>query len=433
MFHPTKLLALGLDGLSLSQARLLAQNGYTPNLATVLDRAGSLTAHLPDLSPVNWTSFFTASPPEKHGVFGFTRIDPVSKLLDLVDFRQVVVPTLFDRLSNRGLSTVVLNMPNTAPVRPIRGAVVAGFPARDLSTSIFPLSLAGKLHASRYLIEPDFDPVAHDPERLFALLGSSLARRRTALDILWNRDWDAFFFVLTETDRLFHFHFDAVVSPCHPLHNAAMSFFHQWDVLIGELFERFDALPEPKRFLVLADHGFGPLSTEVDLNRLLYESGFLKTTAPLEPHRNELDASIIAPESWAFALDPGRILLLNDRFPGGRVKPADEPKLLKDIAALLSGLTLNGLRVMERVCTAAELGHTAETPQAPDLLALPAYGFETKAKWNRSDVFTASPRRGTHRPEDAIFYDSQGEVADAPAQVGRLVAQCFGLDEEVIS
>ena len=94
MLARPRLAVLGLDGLPLSLARELAPR--LPNLAGLLDKAGSIEAELPELSPVNWTSLATGEGPEIHGVFGFTRLDPRSYELSLTDATHVSCPTLFD-------------------------------------------------------------------------------------------------------------------------------------------------------------------------------------------------------------------------------------------------------------------------------------------------------------------------------------------------
>ena len=63
-----RLVVLGLDGLPLTLAHSLAASGRLPNLSRLLEiDAAEITAELPELSPVNWTSFTTATGPGRHG------------------------------------------------------------------------------------------------------------------------------------------------------------------------------------------------------------------------------------------------------------------------------------------------------------------------------------------------------------------------------
>jgi predicted AlkP superfamily phosphohydrolase/phosphomutase len=429
-----RLVVLGLDGLPLRLARalVLSDGPSLPNLARLTAQASSITAELPELSPVNWTSFFTASGPGKHGVYGFTVLDPASYALRIASFSDVRVPTIFDRLGERGLVSRVLNLPNMAPAKLLRGMLVAGFVAESLDAAVYPLFLLGPLKAAGYRIEGDTTRGAAEPEYLLAQLRQSLAARRAALDLLWpDLAWDLFVCVLTETDRLFHFLFPAVEQAEHPLHAACLAFLAEWDALVGEVLARYDALPEPKRLLVLADHGFCALEREVDVNRVLVEAGLLRLGRPA---RDEWDAGVISSESRAFALDPGRVYLhRQDRFARGRVTKAEAPTLKQDIRDLLLGLTWEGRRVMNTVLDARELygeGAAGDAPDGqPDLVCVPEPGFDLKAKFDRTEVFGVYGRFGMHRPEDAIFCDTAGGI-DAPVRVrdvGRLVLEHFGL------
>ncbi|OGR34167.1 MAG: phosphodiesterase [Desulfovibrionales bacterium GWA2_65_9] len=429
-----RLVVLGLDGLPLRLAKALSP--HLPNLARLTAQASSIEAELPELSPVNWTSFFTAEGPGEHGVYGFTILDPASYGLRIANFTDVRCPTIFDRLGERGLVSRVLNLPNMAPARALRGMLVAGFVAPSLEAAVYPPFLLGPLKAAGYRIEGDTTRGSADPEYLLAQLRQSLAARRAALDILWpDLAWDLFVCVLTETDRLFHFLYPAVERPEHPLHAACLGFLAEWDALIGEVLARYDALSEPKRLIVLADHGFCTLEQEVDINRVLRQAGYLHLSRPA---RDEWDAGVISADSRAFALDPGRVYLhRRERFSRGCVAEAETPALLRDLSALLLGLTWEGRRVMNRVLDGRELYQGREVVDAPDLVCVPEPGFDLKAKFDRAGVFGLCGRFGMHRPEDAIFFDSKA-TASATASattsrptrvrdVGRLVLEYFGL------
>ncbi len=427
----SRLLVLGLDGLPLRLAKALASNypERLPNLARLAAFAGGIEAELPELSPVNWTSFFTGVGPGEHGVYGFTLLDPASYGLRIANFSDVRAPTIFDRLGERGLVSRVLNLPNMAPARPLRGMLVAGFVAPSLDAAVYPPFLLGPLKAAGYRIEGDTTRGSSDPGYLLGQLRQSLDARRAALNLLWpDLAWDLFVCVLTETDRLFHFLFPAVERPGHPLHAACLAFLVQWDALIGAVLERFDALPGPKRLLVLADHGFCSLVQEVDLNRVLLDAGFLRLS---RPGRDEWDAGVISADSRAFALDPGRVYLhSHDRFSRGRVAEADEHALKRDLTALLLGLTWEGQRVMNRVLDGRELYATASTGPAPsgqpDLVCVPEPGFDLKAKFDRRGIYGLCGRFGMHRPEDAIFCDTGGATPARVRDVGQLVLEHFG-------
>lgn len=418
-----RLVILGLDGLPLALAHALGPR--LPNLARLLPIARPIEAELPELSPVNWTSFFTAEGPGVHGVHGFTVLDPQTYGLRIANFRDVRVPTIFQRLGEAGLVSRVLNLPNMAPAAPLRGMLVAGFVAESLEQAVFPPFLLGPLKGAGYVVEGDTTRGAGEPEYLLDQLRRSLAGRRAALNLLWpDLAWDLFVCVLTETDRLFHFLFPAVEDEGHALHGACLAFLREWDRLVGEVLDRFDALPEPKRLVAFADHGFCRLETEVDLNRALCEAGFLKYGRPA---RDEWDAAVIGENARAFALDPGRIVLHRQaRFAKGKVREDEAAGLKAEIKQLLGALTWQGRRVMKQVLDGREL-YGCEN--APDLVCVPERGFDLKARFDRAEIFGHFGRHGMHTPDDVFFADTRDDGrAQRLRDTGRIVLKYFGLD-----
>ena len=422
---PRKRMAvLGLDGLPLSLAAELGKS--LPNIRRLAQRATSVRAELPELSPVNWTSFYTAEGPEKHGVFGFSRLDPETYKTSVADSSHVRCPTVFDRLGEAGLVSRVVNLPNTYPARPLRGMLVAGFVAHDLEHAVHPPFLAAELAKAGYKLEADTSRKNRDPDFLLAELRRTLASRLHGLDMLWaDLSWDLFVHVFTETDRLFHFFMDAVKDFTHPHHLECLRFLADWDEAIGVFLDKYDALPEPKRLMVLADHGFTELKTEVCVNTWLKHQGLLTLSGP---PANGWDATVIGPSAKAFALDPGRIYVhAKDRFARGRVTGKEKPGLVEAIRSGLMRLTWQGERVMEHIYTADELYPGAPEDQRPDLVCEPRPGFDLKAKFDRQDVFGLHGRTGTHTADGAIFLDTGGSRPQRMRDTGRVLLKYFNL------
>lgn len=470
---PSRLVILGLDGLPYSLACALCQEGHTPNLARLMGPnqkhshntapyVGSMQAELPELSPVNWTSFYTGEGPEEHGIFGFTRIHSTTYELSLADFSQVQVPTIFDKLGGHGYTSRIINLPNTYPARglnysqlstlqPSNNAncmMISGFVAHDLPRAVFPPFLMGPLMANGYKLEADTSRGGRDPYYLLQELRATLASRRAALHLLWpDLAWHCFVFVLTETDRLFHFLWDAVVDKHHAMHTPCMDFLKEWDALIGEVLDLIDTLnasqtkslstPQKTRLMVMADHGFTGLETEVDLNVFLQDEGylFLAPSSPISSQTHnlisprvlpELDASRILPTSLAFALDPSRIYLhTRERFARGHISQAEASSLIPILREKFLRITYQGRPVLKAVHLGQELYQGSYQGIAPDLVCEAHAGFDLKAKFDRTTLFGHFGRTGTHTVHDAFFYDSNGFKAERVRDVGRAVLEHF--------
>ncbi len=419
-----RLVVLGLDGLPLSLAQKLAPQ--LPSLGRLVESAVENTAEIPELSPVNWTSLYTGKGPEEHGVYGFTFIDPENYTLSIADFNKVKSETVFERLGQKGLVCKSINLPNTYPAHPLKGMMISGFVAEELEKAVYPPFLAGRLKEAGYLLEADTSRGIMEPHYLLDQVCATLECRMKALDMLWNDlAWDLFIFVLTETDRLFHFLYPAFEDARHPLHDPCMLFLKKWDAAIGRFLEKYDSLPGEKRLIVMADHGFTSLQTEVDLNVWLMQNGYLSLR---HTPANQWDSTSISDTSRAFALDPGRICIhTHENYSRGCVAREEAPALAEEIREKLMNLTFNGIQVMEKILTGSELYGTAPVGEAPDLVCCAKPGYDLKAKFDRDEIFGFFGRTGTHTLQDAFFYDSQQENPGSVRDAGQMILNWFGI------
>ncbi len=420
-----RVVVLGLDGLSLSLAKGLCSQKNLPGLQYLLQQgASSMRSELPELSPVNWTSFYTGAGPETHGIFGFTRLDPRNYQLQITDFSQVACQTIFDQLGQKQLQSRVINLPNTYPARPIPGILISGFVALELDKAVQPKFLLPRLHQENYKLEADTSKGAKDPDFLLGELQACLRSRQKALELFWpDLAWNVFVLVLTELDRLGHFLFPALKDTAHPWHTPCIELLQDWDRILCQILERFQHLAEPKRLLVLADHGFNQLRQEVDLNAWLTAQGYLQYYCRPQ---NEWDSSIISAQSLAFALDPGRIYLhTRSGFSRGRLQEQDLPRIKQEIKKGLLQISFQGQNVLEAVLDADKLYPGCQLEHMPDLVCVPKSGFELKAKFDRRCIFGLYGRQGVHDHRDAFFWDSQGARVTRVRQAGQQVLDFF--------
>jgi len=425
--RPPRLVLLGLDGVSVRLVEHLAANKCFPAFGELRRHARPMEAHLPELSPVNWTSFFTAAPPGEHGIYGFTDVDPTTGTLFFPDARHVRLPTLFARLGEAGLFSKALNLPALAPVAPCRAVLVAGFPAQDLHQAVWPTPLGNILAAHGYRIEADTERGLDDPGGLLEDLRTTLRKRREALALLWDDlSWDLLVVVFTLVDRVGHFLYPALVEETHPWRGPCLELIQELDESVGEVLTRFADLRGPKRLVAMADHGFTSLVCQFDLNAWLAHHGLLTY---LRPPAGPWDtAAALSPATAAFALDPGRIYLhTRRRFAHGRLSDAEAFSRKQEIAQALRGLTHRGRPLIQEVFCGQDLYGAQAVGLAPDLVVLAAPGVELQGKMGGTQIVGPSPRQGVHTAHDALFADTWGEEARFPKDVGQLVLRHFGL------
>ena len=394
--------------MGLAQARLMAGRGEMPALGRLLKTGAAwpVESPLPEMSPVCWGTMFSGLEPGGHGVFGFGMPSPGRYRVEPVDSNSFRGDRLWDLSSRAGLYNLVLNVPLTYPATPINGLMISGFVAPDLRRGVFPAALFRRLGELGYRAEADAELGRENLGALLQDLEEVLKVRLMAFRDLFARPWDVYIGIFTETDRINHFLWEAVQDENHPMAPAVARLHCMMDEFIGEVAASLeDEIASGEAALLLvSDHSFGPIESEVYLNPWLREQGIL-----LAGQADEILAG-----TGALALDPGRIHLHHRHiFPlGSGFGPAEEESLCARISrGLLELEAPDGRRPIARVLRKGELYRGPHTALAPDLLALAAPGFSLRAGMGQRAVFGGGHLQGVHRPEGALAL----WVGDGPA------------------
>jgi len=401
---------IGLDGVPHTLVKRFTEDGTMPALAEIT-RTGYLSkmrVTLPEISAVSWPSFMTGANPGCHSIFGFTDLKPNSYSLRFPSFNDVRVPTIWDKLAEDKRRSVVINQPSTYPARPIEGVLISGFVALSLRKAVHPPSMLPKLEQDGYIIDIDTVRARDDHPYLISELDKTLIARERAVNFFWeNEPWDYFEVVITGTDRLHHYLWEALDDSTHPCHEAFLNYYRKVDSFLAGMHSRFRRLtdadePVPGLF-ILSDHGFTGIKSEFYLNAWLKKEGFLR----LESDGAEtLEA--ISEGTRAFALDPSRIYLNHlGKYPKGCVKPQDVRSIVTDIKAGLSELTCNGEHVVDKVFERNEVYEGPFSANGPDLIGVPKYGFDIKAAPKKMELFGRTALTGMHTWDDAFLWSSQ--------------------------
>jgi predicted AlkP superfamily phosphohydrolase/phosphomutase len=242
----------------------------------------------------------------------------------------------------------------------------------------------------------DARKVQESHDALMADILKTLERRVATLLYLYDKEqWDLFVGVITSTDRLQHFFWDAIEDEGHKYHSAFRDYYRQVDRFLGSIAERL----RDETFFIMSDHGFTRIEKQVYLNRWLIDKGYLKLK------ENARSIEDIAEGSVAFALDPGRVYInAKGRFPLGAVDAAGAGPLISEIAEGLSQISTNGRRVIKRVYRRDEVFAGEFLPLAPDLCAHGEYGFDLKGALNKPDLMDNEVFTGMHTQDDATLF-----------------------------
>ncbi|AGN01550.1 hypothetical protein L593_08025 [Salinarchaeum sp. Harcht-Bsk1] len=261
-------LLIGIDGAS---HEVLAERGESvvPNLTALLDRgsSGALESQIPPWTPSAWPSLYTGVNPGKHGVYGFLAFEGYD--WDVVDYADVKAHALWELLSERGFTSVVVNVPVTHPPTAFDGALVPGYTSPE-SPTCHPSGLLADLEAELgdYRVYDDSTDPSDDRAERIESYERLLASRGEAFRYLADRfDPDFGFLQFQQTDTVFHEspEDDRVVDAVY----AAA------DREIGATIEACD----PDVVLVASDHGIGPYDGhEFRANSFLRDRGDVATT-----------------------------------------------------------------------------------------------------------------------------------------------------------
>ena len=133
--------------------------------------------------------------------------------------------------------------------------------------------------------------------------------------LLAEEPWDLYVAVLTETDRLYHFLWNAMAAGEERAVDLFQHFHAAVDRFVGWL---VDSLPDGTQLVILSDHGFAAERRSVYTNAWLRERGFLAFDVD-EPK----GLGMISPASTVYSLDPGRFYV---NRAGGRARGGVPPE-----------------------------------------------------------------------------------------------------------
>lgn len=392
----SKTVIIGLDGVPFGLIKDFADSGIMPNTASLLAEGTfkPMASSIPEVSSVAWSSIITGANPAEHGIFGFTDLAPYSYELRFPNFSDLKCRPFWDSQDRR---YVIMNVPSTYPVRPLRGVHISGFVSIDMQRSVYPPSLIPELRQLDYRLDVDSQKAHQCMDDFLVDLDQTLQARIRAYRLLWNsQKWQTFMLVFTGTDRLMHFLWEAYEQPNHQYHDAFLDHFRRIDAVIGEI---SDKLGSEDLLIMLSDHGFERLDSEIHINWILRKEGFLKLKSSQQPSPSD----IVSPTK-AFALDPARIYInRKGKYPQGFVNEEDTDSVLRDLEALFDALEVSGQKVVKDVYRKEDIYSGPLLEQAPDLVLVANPHFDLKATMKATELAQKGIFTGKHTQDTAFL------------------------------
>ena len=421
-----RLFILALDGAPFRLLNELMQNGVMPNLKQLAERSlfKPMDSVLPPVSSSAWASFMTGQTPDKHGILGFVDRNPATMEWILPNASHLRSETLWQRYSALHKRVFTMNVPVTYPPQALNGISICGFLGADIVKGTYPAEIGLLLKARGYRIDANTELAKHDRNLFLDDLFAVLEKRIETLWHFYNQEaWDVFMVHIMETDRLHHFFYEYYERRDPHFYDRFLSLYRRVDTLIGEIVRKMD---DRDTLLLLSDHGFTTMKYEVYLNTWLYENGFLSFRKS-----NPVSLSEMAPQSLAYSLYPGRIYLnVRGREAYGRLSPGIEYEQERNrlINALKQLRDPQGKPVIQKILRREEAWPGCDQDiftTLPDLIALPAKGYDFKGNLHHPVLFDKTVFNGTHTADDAFVLAQGLEIPAGRISISQLGAHLF--------
>jgi predicted AlkP superfamily phosphohydrolase/phosphomutase len=393
----TKAAIIGLDGVPYDLITDLASRNIMPHTRELLNQ-GKITkarTNLPPNSAVSWSSIFTARNPGEHGIYGFTDFLEGSYTVAYHHSMRLKAQPFWQK--NHDKRTVIVNLPATYPPQALNGVHISGFVSPQLDRSVFPNEESNLLKDFGYMVDVTAPLSETEIPRFLVELTNALENRVKVGVKLLKGKWDNAFFVVTGTDRIGHYLWDAYRNKRNQYHDDFIQYFRKVDEAIGEITSQ---LPQDTAMMMLSDHGMTNSGTAYNLNTLLKEEGYL-----MVDDKPEINYNAIKKPTCAFASETNKIHLnLESRFPKGSVKTSDRISLEDEIKDLLASVRLGGRRVVKSVYTRDEIFDGPHSSLGPELVVLPDDGFSFKTGLFSKELTSVDLLQGRHTEDNAFLY-----------------------------
>jgi len=269
MTQPKKLIFLGLDGATWIQFDKFITSGKMPNLKSIINEGtkGILLSTFPFTSRTSWLNMLSGTNPGKHGVPHH-----------IVGGKHEI-PLLHNLLSKNNIQSIIVNNLVIFPPEKIKGIMITGGFSTPPSSKnyVFPRILYDEINSTVNGYIPALDPSIitkieqGEIEDAFQQLdeyGKKIVK--TSLHLAKKYDWQFLLTILENTDYLHHFFWD---KPEY------LERFYSW---LDKVLLDFKKLAEDNvaNFIIVSDHGFGPIKKHFLVNSWLSSENLTKLGKP---------------------------------------------------------------------------------------------------------------------------------------------------------
>jgi predicted AlkP superfamily phosphohydrolase/phosphomutase len=456
-----KVVIIGLDGAPFGVIQRLAEEDILPNIKKLIEEGAFgplMSSYLPE-TPIAWTSIVTGKNAGKHGVYDWGERAEGSYNIGVSLSHSCKEPPLSEIIGEEGKKVGIFNVPLTYPPKPLNGFLVSGFDTPSTKVCFtYPDSLSDEIRSRiKDYVLAEREAYTRGKERSYVddILYVLEKKEAAALYLIDRYDVDFSLYVFMEIDHLHHKLWRLLEEGSEEGRRLFQEVYQKMDETVGKIVNRFD---EETTFILVSDHGAGPLEGIMFINKWLMEEGWLKLKkrpsfylksflsrtdlfvkgyrllckfglgrlAKLLPASLQYDlaTSFISfgdidweqTKAYAFGKYGQIFINLKGREPQGIVAPGEEyEQLLKEISQRLLKLVhpKTGEKTVREVMRKEELYHGPMLKKAPDLsFVIGDFRYDSSVQFGLGvkgifgiPVFEDS---GTHRREGILIASGKG-------------------------
>jgi predicted AlkP superfamily phosphohydrolase/phosphomutase len=469
-----KVVVIGLDGAPFGLIQRWTEEGILPNLKKLIGGGAFgplMSSYLPE-TPIAWNSIVTGKNAGKHGVYDWGERAEGSYEIGVSLSHSCKEPPLWEIIGEEGKKAGIFNVPLTYPPRPLNGFLVSGFDTPSTKVCFtYPEYLSEEIRSQvKDYVLANREAYTRGMERKYVdgLLYSLERKEAAALYLVDRYEVDFSLYVFMEIDHLHHKLWRLLEEGSEEGKRLFQEVYQRMDETVGKIINRFD---EETTFLLVSDHGAGPLEGIMFINKWLMEEGWLKlkrgpslylksflsrTDLFVKGYRllckfglgrlgkllpvslqYDLATSFISfddvdweqTKAYAFGKYGQIFINLEGREPRGIVKPGEEyEQLLKEISGRLLKLVhpRTGEKMIQEVLRKEELYHGPMLEKAPDLsFAIGDFRYDSSVQFGLGiDGIFGTPvfeDSGTHRREGILIASGKGIKTHSNIQGATLV------------
>ena len=323
------------------------------NLGRLMDHGlwGELESTIPAITVPAWSSMLSSKDPGTLGFYGFrNRPDYSYDKMTVATGDAVKEKRVWNYIGEAGLESVVIGVPQTYPVRPVKGNLVSGFLTPNTRSDFtYPFSLKREVLS----LVPDFpfdvkDFRTDDKEKLLKqIYAMTNAHFKLADYLMRQKPWDFFMVMEIGIDRMHHafWNFHDPEHPQYvkgnPFENAIRDYYIYTDKKIREWLSRID---ENTAVLVVSDHGAKRMDGGICINEWLWRNGYLvfkKDPIPGQITRfEEMEVDWSRTRAWGSGGYFGRLFMnVKGREPEGLIPQSEYENIRNQLIRELTAIT----------------------------------------------------------------------------------------------